>query len=136
MDIARMLDTMSAASRRTRSDYHLTLGDAIKALEEIAPSAAATFDIVGTPGSVSSYRGYYSDLAFAMELKPVTVGEVLTDLRAAVSKTFQGYKGGDFLMEADTPLWLSDYGSASGIAVIGVSVIDGRAVFQTRRVKD
>lgn len=136
MDMQKFVDALSEAGRDTRSGYHLTLGVAIKTLGEIAPSTSATLNIVGTPGRVRSYRGYYSDLAFEQELKPVTVGEVLADLKAALGKTFEGYKGGDFLMGENTPLWVSSWGSSSGLAVVDLLVIEGRAVFITKQVRD
>lgn len=134
MDLQKALNLMSDASRMTRSDYHLTLGAAIAWLEEVAPGTPATLNVIGTPGKVDSYRGYYADLAFEPQLEPVTAGEVLADLKAALGATFQGYKGGDFLMGEDTPLWVSAYGAASGMAVLSIAMIDGRAVFMTKQI--
>ncbi len=136
MDMQKLVDTLNAASMNTRAGYHLTLGAAIQALEEIAPSTPATLSVVGTPGKVRSYRGYYSDLAFEPELEPVSVGEVLADLKAALGATFEGYKGGDFVMGPQTPLWVSEWGLCSDTAVIDIQVIDGRAVFITKQVRD
>lgn len=135
MDMQALVDAMNATSLATRANYHLTLGAAIEALEEIAPSTPATLSVVGTPGRVRSYRGYYSDLAFEPELSPVTVGEVLSDLKAALGATFEGYKGGDFVMGANTPLWVAEWGSCSDTAVVEITVQDGRAVFVTKQAR-
>lgn len=132
----RMLDAMSNASRRDRKSYHLTLEAAIKGLEMVVPETELrTEDGLGV-GKVSSYRGYYSDLAFCPAVQPTTIGAVLTDLRAALGQTFEGYKGGDFLMDADTPLWISAYGSASGLAVTGLRMENGSAILTTRQTHD
>ena len=134
MDIQKVLDAMMAQGRAERSRYQLTLGLAIQTLEEIAPSTPATLSILGTPGKLASYRGYYDDLAFEPELTPVTVGEVLAELKGALGNSFKGYKGGAFIMKADTPLWVSAWGQASGIAIMDIQIIDGRAVFITKQV--
>lgn len=134
LDIERAINAHMDGLRRERGRYHLTLGAAIRILSEIAPETSATFDIVGTPGKVRSYRGYYSDLAFAPGLEPTTVGGVLADLQAALGRTFEGYKGGDFLMGEDTPLWVSEYGAVDEVAVMDIRVIEGRAVLTTKRV--
>lgn len=48
-------------------------------------------------------------------------------LKGAVGKTFMGYKGGDFVMSRQTPVWVANYGDAGHTAVIGV-VDDGYQV--------
>ena len=136
MDMQKLVDALGEAGRMERSRYHLTLGAAIRELSEIAPSTKATFDILGTPGKVASYRGYYSDLAFRTNMEPVTVGDVLAELKSALGKTFEGYKGGDYLMTEGTPLWVSEHGECSDRAVMGVEMRDGFAVLLTRLVRD
>ena len=44
MDIQKMLDTMMAATRQARGDYHLTLGRAIEALKGLPQDAAVITD--------------------------------------------------------------------------------------------
>lgn len=136
MDIQRYLDTMSASWRQVRSRYHLTLGGAIKALEALEPTMMLQTSEGGGVGDVASYRGYYSDLAFEPAAAPTTVGVVLDDLRKALGAEFMGYKGGDFLMGADTPLWVSPFGCSGGPAVVGIEAKDGVAILQTKVLED
>jgi hypothetical protein len=69
------------------------------------------------PGSLDSYRGYYEQLAIEPEMggdgKKVTVEEFLKRLEEAVGATFTGYKGGEFTMDRDTPIWIAEYSMSS-----------------------
>jgi hypothetical protein len=51
-----------------------------------------------------------------------------------LGKTLEGYKGGDFLMDADTPLWCSPYGDASGLAIVRMEYEDGLVQLFTKKV--
>lgn len=133
MDFQKLLDTMSEADRRTRGNYHITLGDLIKLLENAEETMPVRFaNSEYGPGNPHSYRGYYSDLAFE-DISDVTVKHVLADCRESFEKTFTGYKGGDFFMGADTPLWNSPYGCC-GKAIVGASVIDGVLTLETKEI--
>jgi len=61
LNMQGMLDMMSEVGERARSNYHLTLGGCLKALES---AIAKNPDIVMAKTIVDhgSYRGYYSDL--------------------------------------------------------------------------
>jgi len=37
-----------------------------------------------------------------------------------MGKVYEGYKGGDYVMGANTPLWIGEYGSAGGIKLIAI----------------
>ena len=56
-----------------------------------------------------SYRGYYSELAFH-PCKSARVGDMLELARSCVGKTFTGYKGGEFTMNAYTDVYIANYG--------------------------
>lgn len=125
-DIHSLFSALSDGMRSARSQYHLTLGGLIKFLES-APSHALVFldDTNKSPGRLYSYRGYYEDLAFA-EVGSAPTAELLLEIcKDALGKTFTGYKGGDFVMTEDTPLWVSEYGAVSGIAIVGVDLNEG-----------
>lgn len=97
----------------------LNLGEVLKALWKMPPNAKLRVMAVGIEG-VGSYRGYYDHLAIEPGGKPGTVAEAVTELQGAIGKTFQGYKGGDYTMTQDTPVWVSHYGEASGHRVVDV----------------
>ena len=134
-DAQSMMDAFSQGLRSVRSEYHLTLGQAIAALTTLSPTLPVRFDYQSTaPKSAMSYRGYYSDLAFdEVVAGTITVGDFLTECQKALGKTFTGYKGGEFLMDAQTPLWVAEYGDC-GRAIIGVSQVDGQVLLSTKEV--
>jgi hypothetical protein len=130
MDIQKMLDTLGDAQRRTRSEYHLTLGKAIEELKKLDQSFLVVLADGQSPGSVESYRGYYQDLSIYPTDSSVTVGNLLTVLEGAVGRTFRGYKGGDFTMDLDTPLWTGSIGPA----IMGVAVVNDVAILLTKEI--
>jgi hypothetical protein len=103
------------------------LQELIATLERMPRSAPLTCGWRSHPGKLGSYRGYYDHLAIEPVDNPTTVGDFLKQAKAAVGKTFQGYKGGDYKMAGYTPVWVSPYGEVSGRRFIGV-VFDGETV--------
>ena len=83
-------------------------------------------------GFPHSYRGYYEDLAFDLnELDEngnkneiVTVKEFIDVVEDCFDKHFEGWKGGEYLMKHDTPIWNAHYGS-SGEMIVDLIDIDG-----------
>ena len=128
MGVQDMMDAIDAQNRRDRSDYHLTLGqlkDACYGVDRETPVFSKNLQTGNTSalvlGRFGSYRGYYADLAFQPGHHPMCLaGDVAEECAYAIGKTYGGYKGGDFEMGPDTPLWISDYGKADQKAVIGV----------------
>ena len=92
----RTLDAFMAAMRTVRSDYHLTLGEAISALAKLPPDAPLSVVHNGTESTfdkVSSYRGYYSDLALEPSDKPMVVSDAHSKLTDTLGQTFEGLQG-------------------------------------------
>ena len=133
MTIEQMFNAMSAGMRAMRTDYHLTLGDAIAKLRKIDSGAIVKFDYDESlsPADVDSYRGYYEDLAIEPSETQCRVLQLLSMLESALGETFTGYKGGDFLMKEDTPLWCADYGDC-GRAITGLRVEGREVVLETK----
>lgn len=73
-------------------DVPLTLGSAIKLLEEVPPETR----ILG--GELCSFRGYYDELAISLSHPISEVGDMLSTLKNAINQEFNGYKGGIFTM--------------------------------------
>lgn len=132
MDMQGLVNAMGETSRLTRSQYHLTLGKLIAALNEANPQMEVVFDCGGSPGGPHSYRGYYSDLSFPAVGK-ITAGALLALCNAVLGSTLEGYKGGDFLMKDDTPLWHAAWGSC-GLAIVGIGEHRGKLVLETKNI--
>ena len=87
----------------------MTLGELIERLEAL-PEDMLLAEGFGIP---DSYRGTYSELAFA-PCANVRVYEMLKHAKSAVGATFTGYKGGEYLMTLDTPCHIAEYGCYGG----------------------
>lgn len=135
MDMQSYINALSDMARMTRGNYHLTLGQAIQQLSTTDPNLPVRFDNGDSPGKAMSYRGYYSDLAISPEshVDPVSVSEFLATLKGALNKTFTGYKGGDFTMGEDAPLWCADY-SMLGLAIMDLQVDDKGVTILTKDI--
>lgn len=131
IDIQKLFDAMGDSLRDQRSNYHLTLGDAIEKLSKIDDAVVVRYDTGLHPTNEHSYRGYYSDLALSAKAEPTTAAELLAVLKRALGATYEGYKGGDFVMGEDTPLWCASWGS-TGNAIVGLSVVGNEAVLATK----
>lgn len=142
MDIQKLVDAMNDSNRSVRSDYHLTLGKLIKVLENTIPELPVFFSCstdssgLTNVGHEDSYRGYYSDLAFDVGDKEKTVAELLKQCKKAVNATYTGYKGGNFVMDEDTPLWRAEYGSHWGEAIIGYQIFDDKFILICKPEED
>lgn len=136
-NLQALFDGLSQQWQRERAESQMTLGDLIHELRQLPP----LLEIEGL-GELQSYRGYYSDLAFSptervYEPDPERPGmrrfveervprvkahALLSICEAAMGQVFEGYKGGEFVMGAKAPLWVSAWGEASGQCLVRLAV--------------
>ena len=138
MDLQKMVDAMSEMGRNTRSDYQLTLGKAIEQLSKFEEKESIRFDYEDkAPGNPHSYRGYYSDLSFepCQIDESAKVGSFLKDLKDSLNKEFTGWKGGDFFMGENTPLWVATEGDC-GRAIIDICHSEEGLIITTKEILD
>ena len=100
-----LIDGLSAQGQRERAESQMTLGGMIETLE--AMPEEEEIEGINAP---HSYRGYYDDLAFECTGNKAKAADVLAMCREAMGQVFEGYKGGDYVMGALTPLWIASYG--------------------------
>ena len=134
-ELSYLMKTILDTYQDARREYHLTLGRLIDKLEKLDPWMLVDFDWNGrAPTAPNSYRGYYSDLAFgwvsANDPFAFTVEKLLRHCRNALTYPFSGYKGGEYLMDKDTPLWVAQWGE-TGRAIVGLEVTDGMVILKT-----
>jgi hypothetical protein len=137
MDLQTVLNNAVAAARakRLKTSPQLTLGELILKLEAVEDKTSEVRIDFGyfRPVGLSSWRGSYSELAIEYSDGPDrTVQWFIDELKAAIGKTYEGYKGGDFTMGKNTPIWVDNYGDTSNTGV--VDVLDKRyiVVIETR----
>ena len=124
-----------------------SIGAVIAALERCAPSADVEFDFCYLrPTRLASYRGYYDHLALGWSDECVhdrdgkfvrhwpAVSDVLTELKGALGKTFEGWKGGQCTMGPTTPLWVANPGHTGGTGIVGVKATEGTVTLITAKV--
>lgn len=114
-DMQALVDGLGARWQRERAETQLTLGKLIAALEAMPADGT-----VANLHSPDSYRGYYSDLYFEQGEGTRPAADLLVECKAAMGQVFTGYKGGDYVMGALTPLWISTYGHSSGTKIMAV----------------
>lgn len=107
----------------------MTVGEIVAVLRRKDPGADVSFDFVYfRPMSLHSYRGYYEQLALGYGNEgTATVGDVLGWFEDAIGKTFTGYKGGEYTMGTDTPVWVANHDEAGSTAVVDIKD-DGMSV--------
>jgi len=147
MNMQEYLDKTIQASRYdkfSKSDQ-LSLGGIIQLLEPIAgrqgdvagehnEEALVQFDFGYLfPTSIDSWRGSYNELAlnYKSEGELMYVSAFLDMLKKAVGTTFTGYKGGDYVMNRSTPVWVANGGDSGNTAVIGIVDDDYRVLIMT-----
>lgn len=133
-----MSDSIDAARKRSfDKSVQLTLGELILKLEAIQAKnvrenkeqhATVSFDFgTAIPTELDSWRGSYNELALGYKLTgydsqnghmdEITLPHLIDELTSAIGKTFEGWKGGDFKMSKNTPVWVANRGN-SGDTVI------------------
>lgn len=109
-----------------------TLGRFIDALNAAPPDHCIRFRFASAGvGDFNSYRGYYDHLAIEPTVSGSLVKDVLERAAACMGHTFTGYKGGNYVMHAGTPLWVAYYGSSGGSRVVGVTVDKYETIVET-----
>ena len=89
----------------------MTYGSLLKRLHELDPHISVG---VSRP---HSYRGYYYHLAVEPLPEPAySVIKALEDMTI-----LRGYKGGEYYITLDTPVWVSEYGTASGHMLVAIN---------------
>lgn len=116
----------------------ITLGKLIAHLELENPNDEVEFDFCGAaPTRFASYRGDYSELALGHDItgaKPQKVSDLLAAARGCIGKTFEGYKGGDFIMHPHTPVRVDNWGEWTSTHITGVESGSGTVILVTRKV--
>jgi hypothetical protein len=115
MSLQAMVDGMSAQWQRERSESQMTLGKLIAELEAMPADAQ-----VASLSDPHSYRGYYCDLALEISEGTRPASGLLADCKAAMGQVFTGYKGGDYVMGALTPVWIAEYGGC-GLKLMAIA---------------
>lgn len=113
-------------ARLRTNGQQLTLGQLIAALSQCSPKKLVRChtDLRLAPTTLASARGDYSQLALGYETVfrgDQTVEALLDHLQGSVGLVFDGYKGGKYTAQEDTPVWLDNWGEYSSIMIVAVA---------------
>jgi len=112
-------DLMNQISKLKRGEQ-MTLGELINRLHEFNME-----DEICNLSNPHSYRGYYEHLAFEYNpLSYIKVKYIIEMCEGCIGKVFEGYKGGEYEMNRNTPVWIAKYGY-SGEKIIDVTLDSG-----------
>lgn len=136
-EIQILVDTMCEMTKLERSNYHLTLGELIDKLKQFNKKMIVKIDFNNlSPAAAMSYRGYYSDLAFDWSNDDINVQDFLDICKNTINTELEGYKGGEFLMESNTPVWIDEYSIAMGCAVMDIKICGNVVKIITKHIID
>lgn len=112
----------------------MTLGQLIDELAKLRELMPVVFDDGSCPRTLNSYRGYYDQLALSPDrgVDPWSTANWHEFLSDAEGTVFEAYKGGNYRMTRDTPLWCAGWGDATGVMIVGAKKIGGAFVLVTR----
>lgn len=99
-----------------------------------------TFGVAGiAPAGMHSYRGWYDHLALGVGDDGYNEASMLVEFLAAIKSAdgtiFEGYKGGNYEMNLETPVWVANYGRCTNTAIVDVVEGDYEVVLVIERVE-
>lgn len=120
---------------------HITLGELAVLLKNCQENSHVSFNFPEQyPEHFLSYRGYYDQIALGHGPfnypEPVTRDLLIARTLAAIGMTFSGYKGGEYIMTADTPVWVANASNPSGYALTRVQDTGYDIILHTVKVDD
>lgn len=144
--IQRFIDDLNETTRLEHGREY-NLGMLIRDLEPYRDQHIdVVFDDGTVPGEFMSWRGLYNCLALDYYgSNNHTSAHTLYEMAVqANGHTFEGYKGGDFTMDAGTPIYQANYGECytvrnnewETVKVIGVRSEGDRLILLTRVEED
>lgn len=109
-----VFDSYLKESANQRAKTQMTLGDLIQRLQQLPEDTKIYFT------EPHSYRGYYSDLAFEPTQESISPQEALNLCYSVRGTVLCGYKGGDFPMHDNVPVWIAYHG-CTGVKLIDIN---------------
>ena len=122
---------------------NLSLAQLYERLHQFDPDAEIVFEDGASPDNyLHSYRGYHRHAAIGIARgrganpPAVLVNEMLHGVHQAINNVVYGYKGGEFQLYPEVPVWYADYGDASEQAIVDVQERDGKVVLVSQFYRD
>lgn len=124
----------------------LTLGQLISELKRVkeqqtdthGDQATVFYDFNRfTPTTGDSYRGYYEQFALGVSETHAFPGANLDELilhleKECLGQVFHGWKGGEYVMKTDTPVWIANRGETTDVVPVGVRDLGYQIIIDTQ----
>ena len=145
-DVAKEL-TKGMPRHKEHGQYQMCLGSLIKALQRERVGLPVMLSSVYQgyedkyPGLPHSYFGYPADLAFVPNTTPITVAQFLAVCETAIKASFvgpdhaEGYYR-DYIMQANTPVWISELDKASKLGITDVVPVNDYIKLVTETIEE
>lgn len=122
---------------RFKGNQQLSLGEFITVLESVdlkydeETYKDVEFDFgTALPTQLDSWRGSYDEIALGYKLSGydnnsehfanTKADKLLEHLKSAIGKEYTGWKGGEFIMDENTPVWVANCGHSGNTGIVGV----------------
>jgi hypothetical protein len=140
----KFLDTIQKAVQGMRSDRfsksdQLSLGEIVLMLDAIDGKNARVCllidDTIKTPVNLDSWRGSYNELAIDYDdsVKGMSFKKFHKMMNDAIGETFTGYKGGEYTMNRQTPVWAAHYGESGKDGVCKITKEGNKVIIKTTK---
>ena len=139
MEFKDYLSAVVTAQRKKRFNEspQLSLGklitefESFKLLKDNGEVKTVRFDFGSAiPTELASWRGSYDELALGYKLSgydsaddhfaECKADQLVKHLKEAIGKTYTGWKGGYYIMDESTPVWVDNPGDSGSTGIIGV----------------
>lgn len=98
----------------------MTLGRLIRHLQDVTAHNHQGFEMPYGLENPHSYRGSYEKIAFEVCAYGRTTTDILDEVVACVGESFPGWKGGDYVMDADTLVYVAREGDLGRPLTVGL----------------
>ena len=115
----------------------MKLKELIEKLEGLTQEKRIFIEVKGKENfivSLDSYRGYYDELSIDYSEEETgikLVKDFLEECKSAVGKEFTGWKGGKYLMNESTPIWVSKNSCCDGLIIKEIVETDDKILIKT-----
>lgn len=102
----------------------MTLGQLLNTLNNLKGS-----NLKISAGEIISYRGSYENMCFdTYSEKELSVVELLDYIESNIGKKVTGYKGGEFVIELESDIFVAGYGLTGGL-IESINILENEASF-------
>lgn len=140
-DFTKLMDQWDRSLDDTLIELKVyTLGKLLKELKSVSNKKlpvqfSSKVNGVFSPFYYHSYRGYYRCVSLGCSMVPITVHQLIWRTELAIGNCYTGWKGGEYLMTASTPVWVAEEGDNTGIAIIGFEQTSDKIILKIENIE-